>query len=262
MSTENDPKDPKATDSPPAARPSWAWPVAWIATVAILMAGGVYVFKSCRDLPGETITRTGKAVEQVGQALSKVAAAFNQGTIKTTFTSYATEMSGNQFLQVATINQRERFTRTDEATTAFGYLPLPDVIVEADAPVTYTYYLDLNDPWEFTLENGEIIVTAPDIKYNKPAVDVSRMTYEVKKDSYFRKSGPATESLKSSITWMAHQKAKTNIELVRDTSRKQTELFVRNWLAKSFADGKNYPVTVHFRGEVKTNAPLLQLKKD
>jgi hypothetical protein len=60
---------------------------------------------------------------------------------------------------------------------------------------------------------------------------------------------------------MAHQKAKSNLGLVRDTSRKQTELCVRNWLAKAFADGKDYPVTVHFRSEVKTNAPSLQIKK-
>ncbi len=236
--------------------------MAWIAIVAILAAGGVYVFKSCRDLPVETLEKTGKLAEQVGKSLAKVAAAFNQGTITTTFTSYATEMSGNQYLQVATLSQHERFTRTDEATTAFGYLPLPEVIVQAEAPVTYTYYLDLNEAWEFTLQNGEIVVTAPDLKYNKPAVDVSRMTYEVKKNSMIRDTRQAMDGLKSSITWMAHQKAKTNIGLVSDTGRKQTELFVRNWLAKSFADGKDYPVTVRFRSEVRTNAPVLQLKKD
>jgi hypothetical protein len=259
MSIEN---EPKPVDTPAASGPSWAWPVAWIATVAIVVVGGVFVFKSCRDLPLDTMEKGGKLAKEVGNTLAKVAAAFNRGTITSTFTSYATEMSGNQYLQVATLAQHERFTRTDEATTAFGYIPLPDLIVEADAPVTYTYYLDLNDPWEFAMQDGQIFVTAPDMKFNKPAVDVSQMTYEVKKNSMIRDTHAAMDGLKSSITWMAHQKAKSNLGLVRDTGRRQTELFVRNWLAKSFSDGKDYPVTVRFRSEIKTNTPVLKLKKE
>ena len=71
----------------------------------------------------------------------------------------------------------------------------------------------------------------------------------------------AMEGLKNSITWMAHEKAKTNVNLVRETSRMQTQKFVQNWLAKAFSDGKNYPVTVRFRSEVSTNAPALPLDK-
>ncbi len=171
----------------PAERGSdWAWPVAWMVSVFLLVGAGVYVFKSCRDLPVETIDKAGEAAEKLGKRLAEVAAAFSQGTITTTFTSYATSVSGSQFLQFATLSQEERFQRTDQSSTGFGYIPLPDIIVEANAPVTYTYYLDLNDKWEFQLKAGAITVTAPDIKFNKPAVDVSRITYEVKKDSLIR----------------------------------------------------------------------------
>jgi hypothetical protein len=227
----------------------WAWPLMWIVIVAIITGAGVYVFKSCRDLPGETLTKTGKLAEEIGQQVQKVASAFKQGTITTTFTSYATTLSGSQYLQFATLSQRETFTRTDESSLLFGYIPLPDVIVEASAPVSYTYYLDLNARWDFLLRDGVIWVTAPDIKYNKPALDISRITYEVKKDSHFRNTSEAMENLRSSMTWMSYKKAESNIELVRETGRKQTETFVENWLAKSFADGKKYPVKVRFRVE-------------
>ena len=93
-----------------------------------------------QDLPWEAIDKAGKAADNIGKRLADVAAAFRQGTITTTFTSYATSVSGNQFLQFATLSQEERFRRTDQASTGFGYIPLPDVIVEANAPVTYTYY--------------------------------------------------------------------------------------------------------------------------
>jgi hypothetical protein len=222
-------------------------------SIFLLVAAGVYVFKSCRDLPGETIDKAGKAADTIGKRLADVATAFTQGTITTTFTSYATSVSGNQFLQFATLSQEERFRRTDQASTGFGYIPLPDVIVEANAPVTYTYYLDLKDKWEFELKDGTITVIAPDIKFNKPAVDASRITYEVKQDSLIRDTRQAMDALKQSITWMATRKAKENTGLVRETGRKQTEAFVHNWLARSFADGKKYPVNVHFRSELRAN---------
>src|SRR5207248_2326650 len=138
--------------------------------------------------------------------------------------------SGSQYFQFATISQHEVFTRTDESSLAFGYLPLPEVIVQATAPVSYTYYLDLNARWDFLLKDGVILVTAPDIKYNRPAVDVSHITYEVKKNSLFRNTSEAMENLKSSITWLSYKRAQSNINLVRETGRKQTESFVENWL--------------------------------
>jgi hypothetical protein len=227
------------------------FPVVWLATLLILVGAGLYVFKSCRDLPGETLDKAGKLADKVGQQLQKVAAAFQQGTITTTFASSATTLSGSQYFQFATLSQTETFTRTDQSSLAYGYIPLPDIVVEATAPITYTYYLDLNERWEFRLEGGVIWVTAPDIKYNKPAVDASRITYEVRKDSLLRNTTEARESLKNSITWLSYKKAEANTDLVRETGRKQTETFVQNWLARSFADGKNYPVKVRFRNEVK-----------
>lgn len=223
----------------------------------MLIGGGVYIFKSCRDLPGDTLQQAGNLARTIGEQAQKVASAFRQGTINTTFTSYATSLSGSQYLQFATLSQRETFTRTDESTVLFGYLPLPEVIVEASAPVTYTYYLDLNARWDFVLREGVIWVTAPEIKYNKPALDISRVTYEVKKDSHFRNTTEAMENLRSSMTWMSYQKAKTNVELVRETGRKQTEAFVENWLAKSFSDGKKYPVKVVFQNEKAATQPRL-----
>jgi hypothetical protein len=260
------PETPPERDSPrnqtgATARNSWAWPAMWMVIAALFSGAAIYVFKSCRDLPGETLTRTGELAKSLGQEAQKVASAFRQGTINTTFTSYATTLSGNQYLQFATLSQREIFTRTDESSLLFGYIPLPDVIVEASAPVTYTYYLDLNARWDFLLRDGVIWVTAPDIKYNKPALDISRITYEVKKDSHFRNTSEAMENLRSSMTWMSYKKAEANIELVRETGRKQTETFVENWLAKSFADGQKYPVKVLFHNEKSGIEPGASLNK-
>jgi hypothetical protein len=210
-----------------------------------------------RKGPREILKDAGQVLEKAGQAAQKVATAFKQGTVTTTFTSYATTLRGSQNLQFATLSQQEVFTRKDESSVAFGYIPLPDIIVEAKAPVTYTYYLDLNARWDFLLQEGVIYVLAPEIKFNKPAVDASRITYELTKKSVLRDTTGAMEHLKSSITWMSYQKAKSNIALVRETGRQQTETFVENWLAKTFSDGKKYPVKVRFRDEAKENGGAL-----
>ena len=230
-----------------ARRDAWAKPTMWVAIVLILVAGGLYVFKSCRDLPGDAVERTGRIVDRAGKALADVAAAFKRGTITTSFVSYATALSNNTYLQFATLKQMELFTRTETPSTAFGYVPLPDIVVEARAPVEYTYYLDLGARWNLELRDNEIHVLAPPIRLNKPSVDASSITYEVRK-GYF-KSAEAQENLKLSITSLVSLKGKENISLVRETGRRQTAEFVENWLAKSFTDGKRYPVKVYFPDE-------------
>lgn len=256
------PERPAPGEPGAAARSPWAYPVMWMVVCLMLVGGGVYGFKSCRDLPGETLDKTSKLLTQAGDKLERVAAAFKQGTVTTTFTSTATAISGSQYLQIATLSQQEIFARKDESSLAYGYIPLPDVIVQASAPVTYTYYLDLNDKWELNLRDGVIYVTAPDIRYNKPAVDVSRLEWEVKKDSLFRKTSEAMENLKSSITYLAIRKAAANVDLVRETGRHQTELFVQNWLSHNFSDGKQYPVKVRFRREANQKPTPVGPKQD
>jgi hypothetical protein len=66
-----------------------------------------------------------------------------------------------------------------------------------------------------------------------------------------RDSHQAMDALKQSITSLASQKARINVDLVRETGRKQTETFVQNWLSRSFSDGKKYPVVVKFKGELR-----------
>lgn len=232
---------------PPTAHQSWARSVLWMVIVLIVSVNALIFFKSCRDLPGEALDKTGKVIDKAGQALSNIAAAFKQGSVSTAFISYATTISNHQRLQVATVKQMEIFTQTNQSSTAFGYVPLPDVVVEARAPVECTYYLDLNAPWNFVLTNGVILATAPPLNFNKPAVDASAITYEVRKGRF--KTVEAQESLKRSITALVLLRARENIPLVRENARRQTTEFIEHWLMKSFADAKQYPVKVYFADE-------------
>jgi len=218
-----------------------------MAVTLILAVCAVLVLKSCLDAPAKLAEKTGQAISKTGSALATVAAAFNRGTYTTSFVSYATTVSNQQYLQFATLKQHEIFTHTEEKSTAFGYVPLPDVVVEARAPVEYTYYVDLNAKWELKLRDGTIDVFAPPIRANKPAVDASAIHYEVRKG--YLKSDEALDNLKRSVTSLVTLRAKDNIPLVRETGRREISEFVENWLAKSFTDGKKYNVKVYFPGE-------------
>ena len=236
-----------AAAPPPTAHQSWARTVLWIVIAVIVSVNVLIFFKSCRDLPGDALDKTGKMIDKAGQALSNLAAAFQQKSVTTAFISYATTISNHQRLQVATVKQTEIFTQTNQSSTAFGYVPLPDVVVEARAPVEYTYYLDFAAPWNFVLSDGVLIATAPPLHFNKPSVDASAISYEVRKGHF--KTAEAQESLKRSLTALVQIRARENIPLVRENARRQTAEFIEHWLAQSFTDGKQYPVRVYFADE-------------
>ena len=242
------------SDSEPVhgtAHRGWPFAVAWICTLLILVGAALFVFQSLRRLPGDVIDRTGQTAVKIGSALKDVLSAFNQGQVTTSFTSYATEVHANQFLQVATLGQREIFTQVDSKKTGFGYIPLPDVEVEARAPVQFTYFLDLKTNWQFTLQDDVIHVRAPNLQFNEPAVDASALQFEVKKSSILRDADRVKENLKNSLTAMVRQRARENVPLVREHARKEVAGFVQQWLTRSFTDGGKRPVLVSFADEAE-----------
>ena len=249
MDDRDDPLKPKPV------QPLIGWPRVIFLMFALLVAAGtfLFVFQSCRNLPSDTVghsvDKMVQVVTNVSQSLAAIAAAFNQGTISVSMSSFGTEVEDTKHFQFKKIRQMETFTRTDQAYTAFGYVPLPDIIVEARAPVEYAYFLDLDDEWRLVVEGGQVHVYTPRIRFNKPSVNVSRLEYEVKKGGLFRDSQLAMENLQRSITALAFLKAEENVRLVRTTGRESVEEFVEEWLLRSFSDGSNYQVRVIFPGE-------------
>lgn len=243
-----EPREPSAPPPlPPSPHEIWARASLWLGIVLIVVAAGVLMFRACVDLPVKTIHKAGETIDKATDALATVAAAFNRGTVTTSFISFATTITNSQRLQFATLKQVEIFTRTEEPSTAFGYVPLPDIVVEARAPVEYTYYLDLKAPWRFEIRDNIIVAFVPSIHANRPSIDVSGLTYEVKKGGF--KTAEAVENLKKSISSLVILRAKDNVPLVRETGRREAAEFIEKWLARSFSDGKSYLVKVYFPGE-------------
>jgi hypothetical protein len=236
-------------------RPRFGWPLAFTSVAALLIIAGLYVFNSLRRIPAEVAGSGVKLVRELGD----LARAFTTGTVETSFHSYATEVSGSSFLQFAALDEIEVFERSDYTSTLWGQLVLPEVVVRATAPVQYTYYLDLDAEWRFELAGDAVRVRAPEIQFNKPAVDASRIEYEVRQGSVLRDEAAALAKLRDGISSMAHRRAQENVHLVRELGRRKTEDFVATWLLHSFGeDERDHRIDVVFADEAK---PWLRLEQ-
>jgi hypothetical protein len=150
-----------------------------------------------------------------------VAAAFRVGTVTTTFRGYATEVAGTSRLQFAELRQEESFERRDSEAVLWGALALPDVVVEARAPVTYTYFLDLDKEWRFRLEGRDVLVVVPPVEWNRPSVDVSALRFEVREGSVLRDEQLVLDRLRGELTPLLDRRARQHVPLVREAGAAQ-----------------------------------------
>ena len=232
-------------ESRPRSSLPWAAAFTIVAVVVVLTAAGLFVFQSLRSIPGDVV----EGGLKVAGRLRELAATFHQGQVETTFVSYATEISGSNFLQVASLKQVEVYTREEQGSVLWGHLALPDVVVAATAPVEYTYYLDLEAPWTFNLEDDVLLVTAPKLSANTPSIDVSQLYFEARETSLLRDEDSVAEELRRSLMELARQRATEHIDVVRETARRRTRDFVGTWLAMAFSDAGEYRVEVVFEDE-------------
>ena len=235
-------------------RPShapWALALAAVAIGAIVVAGALYVFHSVRSLPADVVEGGRQALRD----LREVASAFRAGTVTTTFRGYATEVSGTSRLQFAELRQEESFERRDSEAVLWGALALPDVVVEARAPVTYTYFLDLDKEWRFRLEGRDVLVVVPPVEWNRPSVDVSALRFEVREGSVLRDEQLVLDRLRGELTPLLDRRARQHVPLVREAGRRKVEAFVETWLVQRFADGGGYRARVLFGDEPAAATP-------
>ncbi len=222
---------------------------ALVLIVAIITGASLYVLHSARALPHE-LAENGRVLLH---DLGAVARAFQQGTLTTSFVSYATQVSGTRRLQVAAVDTGESFERKDEMTILWGELRLPDVIVEARAPVEYTYYVDLDERWTFTLDGAWLVVAVPALQFNTPALDVSKLSFVVRSGSILRNEAAVVEQLRLGLTELCRRRAVDHVALAREPARRSVEGFVEAWLQERFPDGGRYRARVVFEDETATD---------
>lgn len=195
------------------------------------------------------IRALGHASDAVVASVRSIAEAFRTGKVETTLKSYATEVRGVSRFQFAELKQLESFERTDKTSLAWGAIPLPDVVVEARGQVVYTYVLDLRKRWDLKLTEHAVEVVAPAPEFGPPALDPSTLTFEIKHGSVLRDEAAVKDALQAGLSGLLDQRAREHLSLVRETGRKATEEFVRNFLLANYDDARTLSVQVRFADE-------------
>lgn len=243
---------PESTRSPspvPAKNP-WPRVVTNLGILVLLLGAGLWTVQRLTGVPGAAIKGGTALIREAGTQATNVARAFREGTIREEFLSRTSALTGMNRLQVALLRQGETFQRSERDNIAWGLISLPKVVVQAQAPVEYTYYVDLRAPWEFRQDGKTVTVLAPPISASTPAIDVSALTFYTLEGSVWRDEHAVRERLRESLTATLSKRARENERLVREIGRQKIAEFVEQWLGERFGDGRDYTVKIVFPDEV------------
>jgi hypothetical protein len=249
---------PDSPASPPATAPRRTWPLvaAFLGVIVVLVVVALWLLQKIVALPGTAAAGSVAVVKEIGHQAMTIAQAFSRRDIRQEFLSSSVTVGGTTRLQVATLQEHETFRRKESDSVAWGLVALPDIVVQADVPVEYTYYLDFDGPWEFARENVEVVVHAPPIMANAPSPDISKLTFYSLEGHVWQDDKAVRERLQGSLDVALRARAAEHVLLVREIARRQTAGFVEKWLADSFSDGRAFHVKVVFPDEV--SAPVAE----
>lgn len=149
------------------------------------------------------------------------------------FTTYLNQIKGSKKLQLAEITSTEVIERTSEFSIFWNLVRLPDVVVQARIPTTYTYSINLEDPFKIEIHGSQVVVRAPALTPGVPAPNVSGISYEVTEKSLFRDSSAALEELRKTITPLLNQRAELNTKLAMAHARKELISLTEIWIKQN-----------------------------
>ena len=225
---------------------------ALVVFLLVLAGGAWYALRVIQRLPGE-LAAQGRAMGQAAvREVGELVRAFRTGSVRRMFATHTTRLEGTNYLQVATIEQVQVFQMQDDAAVLWGTVDLPPVVVRATAPVDTTYYVDLEGEWRLELQEGErrVVVLAPPVRFNRPAIDLSRLRWQVVRGSLLRDEQLVAAQLRREMMGRAVLQARANLPQVRPTARTEVERFVRSWLLQTFpGEAQEYEVEVFFADE-------------
>ena len=196
----------------------------------------VNVPKEIVEIPKEIyIDGPTKIINETEQVLNNIAATFETGAMSEEFTEYVATIQGVNYLQLVTYTVIDTFSRVDSTAIMWDWIPLPDVNIEIQAPVEYTYSLNLNEKWEFIWDDAYqgIVVYAPNIRPNTPAIDVSHMKITDVQGSMVRSEELAIKKLQQEITPRSRILAQEKIPQIREMARRKAREFIENWFVKT-----------------------------
>lgn len=238
----------------------FSWGVAIVASAIVIVSGfGLIAYLTTEHDVKKTADHGIDLAKIIVDKMPEVAEKFRNGNITQFFYSSLPTLQSTEgnVLELAISKSHETFKRTEELTTAWGYLHLGTTVAEIRAPVTFRYHLLLSDTWRLASKDNLCVVLAPNIR---PSLPPAIHTGEIEKRSEsgwarFNKDEKLNE-LERDLTAALELRAKdsNHQQLVRETCRKSVGKFVKTWLMREdhWRTNRFSSITVLFPDEVSS----------
>jgi hypothetical protein len=229
--------------APPSSRhrPPWLLIATTLCFVTTLAAGLIVYLKT---------------IDKVDAAVGHLVNAFAKEEITETFllSQIQSASTNGALLEVATADAVELFTRTSALKYWDRELPLGTTVSEITVPATYRFHINLNDPWNLSVDESTCIVQAPAFQPSLPvAIDTAGMQKKTRSGWARFDKDENLEKLERGLTEQLSQRASSNGSrmAVREDSRHSVALFVRNWLLREqqWGSGRFTKIVVYFPDE-------------
>ena len=181
-----------------------------------------------------------------------------------TFRQSVTQISSTNgdVLEVAVLRTDETVTKRDSKGLFNDMIYLGTTTSEIRAPVVYRYHIKLSDPWDLRIDNGRVIVRAPQIRPSLPPAFETQTMQKRSESGWLRFNAAENLSqLEKDLTPSLERRAgkKHLIDLVREPARKSVAEFVKRWLLTQpavKAEGVN-SIIVLFPEELQNESDLM-----
>ncbi|MFA6568164.1 MAG: hypothetical protein WCS96_08125 [Victivallales bacterium] len=180
--------------------------------------------------------------------------------ITQTFIGYTEQAKKVQHLLLLKVTRNE----TDRKEYRFSHpwimngKTLSSSIMEVRAPVTYSYYVNMKDPWKIICEGETLAIVAPKIQVEEPATDLSRLETHIDSGKLIFNEPAKLEELRKQFYTDMIKKAVSReyMDSVREDARRSLAEFANGWIIADLT-GK-YPVKyISVRFEDEEKFPLL-----
>ncbi|MBT5928019.1 MAG: DUF4230 domain-containing protein [Verrucomicrobia bacterium] len=220
---------------------AWRWPLTFLTLggMAMFLVLAVVVFAG--SMLNRNMQSGIKASEGAMKTLERLVSGATSVSIKESFLAGIPEISdaGGGRLELAKVDRVESLKSEDRLSVFWNHISLGTSTAEIRVPVTYRYYVNLDDVWDIQTNGPVCHVQAPRLRTMLPPAIHSHRMEKRSQNGWARfGSDDQLDTLEKDLlpTLVQYAEDEAVMVLVRDQARKSLTRFVRHWLLQQFPD--------------------------
>ena len=220
---------------------AWRWPLTFLILGGMAMLMVVLVVVFAGSLLNQNLQSGIKSSENALKEIGQLVNGATSVSLKESFLAGIPEISdaGGGRLELAKVDRVESLKSEDRMSLFWDRFSLGTSTAEIRVPVTYRYYVNLDDAWDIETSGPVCYVQAPRLRTMlPPAIHGNRMEKRSQNGWARFGAGDQLDTLEKDLlpTLVQYAEDEAVMVLVRDQARKSMVRFVRHWLLQQFPD--------------------------